>query len=190
MPSGPASQGHFLVAATPDSFYIRVVGLATMLNSVGLQETLEDLLGRGIKKFLFDLESCTGFDSTFMGILLGIALPRDGERGNGNGHGHGNGNGNGNGNGSGAVPTVIVLNSSAAHVKLLSGVGIDRVVRLHPGTVKVPPLELKKLEDSPVEPVRRIRSMVTAHDSLVRLGGANVEQFGAMLDALKRELGM
>src|SRR4026208_962578 len=71
MPSGP--QGHYLVAASQESFYVRVVGLATMNNSVSLQEVLADLPRQGFRRFLFSLASCTGLDSTFMGIVLGVA---------------------------------------------------------------------------------------------------------------------
>jgi anti-anti-sigma regulatory factor len=175
MANGTQQQGQFLVAAaTPDSFYVRVVGLATMSNSVSLQDTLDDARQGGARQFIFDLGACSGFDSTFMGILLGVALSEDRKNGNG-------------GQGDGAK--VILVNATEAHAKLFANVGIDRLVHLKSGAVKFPPVELKKLENGSPEPLRRVRSMVYAHENLVRLGGSNVEKFGAMVDALKRELG-
>ncbi len=179
-------QGHYLIARSLEELYIRVVGLASMTNCVRLQEVLEEMHAQGCRRFIFDLDGCSGFDSTFMGLLLGIAL-KGGAR---------------NGNGSkeakpapapGAPPlangtTVVVVNSTAAHSKLLSDVGIDRVVRFHREPVRVPESMLLPLDDRPVEPLRRIRSMIAAHENLVRLGGGNVEKFGEMLDVLKREL--
>ncbi len=179
MANGPGSQGHYLVAASEDSIYVRVVGLATMTNSARLQDVLDDVHRRGVRRFIFDLENCSGFDSTFMGILVGVA------QGGSNGSAR-NGDGDGNGNGEASV---ILVNAAPNHSRLLSGVGIDRMVHLHPGMVRFPGPDPEKLEDEPVDPLRRIRSMVSAHENLIRLGGANVEKFGAMLDALKRELG-
>src|ERR1041385_1778449 len=125
MANGPRHQGHYLVASTRESFYVRVMGLATMTNSVPLQEALEDGLRRGMRRFVFDLEGCSGFDSTFMGLLLGVARGAEGE---------------------GSSPAVLLVNASADHARLLAGVGIDRLVQLHPAPVRFPDLELRKLE--------------------------------------------
>jgi anti-sigma B factor antagonist len=175
MPSGPQPQGHYLVAANHDSFYVRVVGLATMNNSPFLQEVLEDFRTRGYHRFIFDLETCSGFDSTFMGIILGVAL-----------------SGNGKSGGVGAPGTggasVILVNCNQEHTRLLSGVGVDRMVRLSPTPIQCP-LELQRLEDRPPDPLRRMRSVMSAHENLVKLGGGNHEKFGALVEALRRELG-
>ena len=176
MANGALSQGQYLIAASEDSFYVRVVGLATMMNCVPLQDVLDDVRRRGVRRFIFDLEGCSGFDSTFMGILVGMARGgHDGSVLSGDGEADGT--------------SVFLVNVAPAHSKLLAGVGVDRMVRLHPGPVRLPENGLEKLAEGPVDPVRRVRSMVGAHENLVRLGGPNVEKFGAMLDALKRELG-
>jgi anti-sigma B factor antagonist len=144
------------------------MGLATMTNSSRLQEALEDLRTQGFHRFVFDLEECTGFDSTFMGILLGVAL----------GEARGP-----------AGAAVMVVNSADSHLKLLSGVGIDRMVTVHVDPIEFPPVDLQRLDDRPVDALRRIRTMVAAHENLVRLGGPNVDKFGFLLDTLKQELG-
>jgi len=166
------------MAASQDSFYVKVVGLATMTNSAGLQEVLEGACRGGIRRFIFDLEECSGFDSTFMGILLGVALQGDGK----------NGESNGSSPDGKVLTSVMLVNATAAHSKLLAGVGIDRLVHLRREPLKLPPVDLKRLEDGTADPQRRIRSIVYAHENLVRLGGPNIEKFGAMLEALKREL--
>ncbi len=171
MPSGPQSTaGHFLLAASGSIIFVRVVGLATMNNSFYLQEVLEDSRGRGFRQFTFDLARCGGFDSTFMGMLLGLAQEM-------------------------AAPSaparsaceVVVVNADSSHRKLLAGVGVDRMVQIHPEAVQFPEVELRRLEDRPDDPKRRIRAIISAHESLVRLGGPNREKFGTLLDGLKRE---
>ena len=72
--SSPATPpGEFFVATTDDVVLTRIVGLGTMNNSVAFQQFVDHLLAQGYPKFVFDLASCDGFDSTFMGIVLGIA---------------------------------------------------------------------------------------------------------------------
>ncbi len=180
MPSGPSQQGHYLIAASQRSFYVRVVGLATMTNSVHLQEVLQHSRSQGFRRFIFDLGACSGLDSTFMGILLGVAMGENGGPSPGDEEGSNGGDG---------PATVVLVNASSYLAGLLAGVGIDRVVKLHGEPVEFPPVGLQRLVDMPPDPLRRIRSMVTAHENLVRLGGQNVIKFASLLDALRRELG-
>jgi len=177
MASGPQPSGHYMVAAASDTFYVRVVGLASMNNSARLQEVTEKLEGQGFRRLVFDLADCAGFDSTFMGILLGAAL------------------GSSRMAAEPSVPEpaagspVVLVNANREHRRLLAEVGVDRVVRLHPEPIDFPPVELRRLDDRPADPASRIQSIVAAHENLVRLGGRNAEKFGALLKELKRELG-
>ena len=171
-------EDHYLVAASQKSFYVRVIGMATMTNSAGLQEVLADFRGRGFRRFIFDLGECTGIDSTFMGTMLGVAMEENVDPG-----------GEERPSGADVPVTVDLVNASSYLTDLITGVGIDRVLRLHSEPVELPRMDLRRLQDLPQDPMRRIRSMVAAHENLVRLGGSNLEKFGAMLDALRRELG-
>jgi len=179
MGNAPPSQGHYLVAAAHESFYVRVVGLATMTNSVGLQEALGDLRRRGYRRFIFDLGSCSGFDSTFMGILIGVAL--DGAPGAGPGPTPPASGTPERDTSTSNSAAVVLVNASDTHTRLLAGVGIDRLVRVHQEPVRFPEEELRRLDDPPADPLRRIRSMVTAHENLVRVSGKAAAAF-------KREL--
>jgi len=168
-----APQGHYLVAASQDSFYVRVIGLASMTNSVSLQEVLTDLPRQGFRRFIFDLGLCTGFDSTFMGIVLGVAHaqldPHLQVAGSPDGI------------------TVLMVNAREEHIRLLTEVGLHRVVRVRREPVDFPKLGLQRLEERPADPRSRIRSIIAAHENLVRLGGPNIEKFGMLLETLKRE---
>jgi anti-anti-sigma regulatory factor len=172
MASGLPPQAHYLVAASQQSFYIRVVGLATMMNCIHLQEVLAESRRQGYRQFIFDLAQCSGFDSTFMGVLLGLTRSDPGEQPP-----------------RADAASVLLVNSSVMHARLLAEVGLDRVIRLHGEPIEFPPVELRRLEEGSLDPERRIRSVVAAHENLVRLGGPNIEKFGALLAALKRELG-
>jgi hypothetical protein len=155
-------QGHFLVATSDLVAYIRVVGLGTMNNTISLKQFLEHLQERGFHRFVFDLSECSGFDSTFMGILLGLAL--------------------------GQI-SVVVVNANRAQKKLLSEVGIHRVIRLCEDRMPPPDVTLKRLEFSPVDHRTRTRTMLEAHENLVSLDEKNRQKFGVFLDLLRGELG-
>jgi len=164
-----ASQGYYLVAASQGSFYVRVIGLAAMTNSVSLQEVLADLPRQGFRRFIFDLANCTGFDSTFMGIVVGVAHAQTAPSGAPDG------------------VAVLMVNAREEHIRLLTEVGLHRVVRVRREPIDFPPVTLKRLEERPADPRSRIRSIIAAHENLVRLGGPNIEKFGMILETLKRE---
>lgn len=150
------------MATSDDIVFARVVGLGTMNNCVSFKQFLDHLKERGFGKFVFDLSDCEGFDSTFMGILLGLALGR---------------------------ASVVLVNLKIAHRKLLSDVGIHRVVQLCEEPVSLPDVDLKKLESRPVETSSRLGHVLAAHENLVRLDRRNQEKFGAFVAILREELG-
>jgi hypothetical protein len=160
-PPGQAP-GHFLVAASDGAVYTRVIGLGTMNNSIAYKQFLDRLQREGYRRFIFDLSQCEGFDSTFMGILLGVAL----------------------GGGS-----VVVVNAGAPHRRLLGEVGIHRVVRLCEEPVELPVIDLQRLEEGPVDPGVRLRTLRAAHENLAELDTSNQEKFALFLEELRRELG-
>lgn len=133
-----------------------------MNNSISFKQLLDRLRERGFRRFVFDLSECEGFDSTFMGILLGLAL--------GDGR-------------------VVIVNPSAQQRDLLSEVGIHRVVELCDRPIRPPDVDLEDLDTAPVDPRERVREMLVVHENLVRHDPRNREKFGGFLEALRRELG-
>jgi hypothetical protein len=150
------------MATTPEVVYSRVVGLGTMNNSVSFKQFLDHLRHKGYRKFVFDLADCEGFDSTFMGILLGLAL---------------------------GEAKVVLVNAKGHHRKLLGDVGIHRLVQLCDGQVTMPAISLKRLEPRPVDQDVRLRLILEAHENLTRLDRRNQEKFENFLKALRLELG-
>ena len=155
-------QGYFLVAASDDIVYSRVVGLGTMNNSIAFQQFIMNLERKAERKFIFDLSQCDGFDSTFMGILLGISRE---------------------------AKLVVLVNALEEHSRILSEVGIDRMVHLCDSPVELPAIELQRLESRVVSHDERQRVVLNAHENLVRLDSRNEEEFGQFVDLLRDELG-
>ena len=47
--------------------WVRVAGRGSFLNSGSLKEFAREMVNRGYREFVFDLEDCAMMDSTFMG---------------------------------------------------------------------------------------------------------------------------
>jgi hypothetical protein len=166
-------QGQFLVAVSAETAYVKVEGLATMNNCPPLQEFLEDLRGRGLHDYVFDFSACRGFDSTFMGTLVSLVMPRGGEGGR-----------------AGSEPRnrVILLNLTDEHRGVLGSVGVDRIVDVCSGQVPLPQVRLKRLEKRKTGAEAQLRNLVSVHERLIQLDPRNEEKFGAFVRLVKREL--
>ena len=65
---------NYRVHATPDRAFVKVSQKASYLNCEPLRKFFEEQTKLGQKKFIIDFKNCTSMDSTFLGILVGVAL--------------------------------------------------------------------------------------------------------------------
>src|SRR3954462_5780687 len=65
---------NLMVAIFASGVCLKISGRATFGSSVDLHKLVEELANRGQKHFVFDLTDCVMMDSTFLGVLAGIAL--------------------------------------------------------------------------------------------------------------------
>jgi len=64
----------YLVDAYSDPVAIRIEGRASFLNSACLRDFVMQMLKSGKTRFVIDFLRCTSMDSTFLGVLAGLAL--------------------------------------------------------------------------------------------------------------------
>ena len=162
-------RGYFEVARWDTAVYVRVVGLANFNNSYLFQDFVDEMLGRGYTRFFVDLRDCQGFDSTFMGVMLGVHLyqPQHGSPG----------------------AEVVVVNAGPHHRKLLGDLGLDSIISIVEDSVCLPAeVRTERLGEERYEPKARIELIRKAHENLVALDESNREKFGPFLEALSREL--
>ena len=60
--------------AEGDNVFTKVNGRASYLNCAPLKEFLHSQVAAGKRSFAIDFEGCSSMDSTFLGILVGVAL--------------------------------------------------------------------------------------------------------------------
>jgi anti-anti-sigma regulatory factor len=64
----------YLVDAYSDPVVIRIEGRASFLNSACLRDFVGQMLKSGKSRFVIDFLRCTSMDSTFLGVLAGLAF--------------------------------------------------------------------------------------------------------------------
>ena len=149
--------------------WVRVEGKGNFLNSGSLKEFAQEMVNRGYREFVIDLEHCAMMDSTFMGTMAAVAL-RLKELGQGHLH---------------------VVHCGERSRELLSGLGLDQIFDIRANAAVAPECEQMEEDasDGAVAAKReRTETMLEAHEALCEAAPENVSRFKDVLDYLKQDL--
>jgi anti-anti-sigma factor len=163
-----------LVAIDHETAFVHVIGRGTFKVSTSLKRFGIVAVESRCSRFVVDLEDCTAMDSTFMGVLAGLAFKM---KRTGQGEIH-------------------LVNLSARLRSLLTTLGLGNVMRIYlEGST--PPEFLSFLEtvsgfdetDQESETRRdRAETMLDAHESLVEVSPENLPKFKDVLAFLRDDL--
>ncbi len=160
------SETNYLVARLGGTVFVRSLGLANMKNSPMLSAFLQEMLEQGVTVVCVDLSSCTGMDSTFMGLLVGFSQTLVRKNGK-----------------------LVVVNPSETNLRLLDMLGVSEVLPVVAQTDPANDLEFIKIPANPmISPIQRMELIKQAHHNLVALNEANHAKFSAFLKALDSDL--
>jgi anti-anti-sigma regulatory factor len=160
------------VGVNGQSVWVRVAGRGSFLNSGGLKEFAREMVDRGFRDFVFDLQDCVMMDSTFMGTMAGMAL-RLKELGQGRLH---------------------VIHCGARSRELLAGLGLDQIFDIRANGATAPDCEaLAKTGGVPAEGSADAKreqagAMLEAHEALCQAAPENLTRFKDVLEYLKHDL--
>jgi anti-anti-sigma regulatory factor len=149
-----------------------VAGRGSFLNSGSLKEFAREMVNRGFREFVFDLQDCIMMDSTFMGTMAGMAL-RLKELGQGR---------------------LRVIHCGERSRELLSGLGLDQIFDIRANGATAPECEeLSKTNGSPLETSpdtkrEQAGTMLEAHEALCEAAPENLTRFKDVLEYLKHDL--
>lgn len=151
---------------------LRIQGRGTFKTSPSLKQYCLQRLEKGTRDFIFDFDQCAGMDSTFMGVLAGLASRLGGERG-----------------------PVKGINLGPKIIGLLETLGLDEVMELYPRgeTPEKLPLsscseDLKQLETKEPGRLEAAEVMLEAHQELVDLSPENLPKFKDVLTFIREDL--
>jgi anti-sigma B factor antagonist len=162
-------QSSIQVGVNGPAVWVKVEGKGSFLNSGNLKEFAQEMVNRGYREFIIDLQNCVMMDSTFMGTMAGVAL-RLKELGNGHLH---------------------VVHCGERSRDLLSGLGLDQIFDIHSnGSVSPECGDLDRMNPNSAEAKKReqARIMLEAHEALCQAAPENFLRFKDVLDYLKQDL--
>lgn len=161
-------QSSIQVGVNGQAVWVKVEGKGNFLNSGNLKEFAREMIQRGYREFVVDLEHCVMMDSTFMGTMAGVALQLKEL-----GHGH-----------------LHVVHCGERSRDLLTGLGLDQIFNIHANGTAAPQCEI--LNGAAPEPSlqkqQQAQQMLDAHEALCQAAPENFSRFKDVLDYLKQDL--
>ena len=152
--------------------WVRVAGRGSFLESGSLKDFAREMVNRGYREFVFDLEECVMMDSTFMGTMAGMAL-RLKELGGGH---------------------LRVIHCGQRSRDLLSGLGLDQIFEIQADGTTAPECEELTATSGDAtgkaEAAKRDQAgtMLEAHEALCQAAPENLTRFKDVLEYLKQDL--
>ncbi|PZR73860.1 MAG: hypothetical protein DLM73_09575 [Chthoniobacterales bacterium] len=162
-------QSSIQVGVNGEAVWVKVEGKGSFLNSGNLKEFTREMVNRGYREFVIDLEQCAMMDSTFMGTMAGVAL-----RLKELGHGH-----------------LHVVHCGERSRSLLTGLGLDQIFSIHANGSAAPQCRMLKSESAngaADEKKKTAEQMLDAHEALCEAAPQNLARFKDVLDYLKQDL--
>lgn len=168
-----APEDRVWVAMESPRAFVRVVGRATFKVGGALKQFGAAALEAGCRTVALDMGACTGMDSTFMGVLAGLALRLRKEKGE-----------------------MVLMHLNPRTRGLVATLGLDQIVTAHEAGAL--PAALQELSDrshglTVLEPTGETkqataRTMLEAHENLVKVDPANQPRFKDVLTFLREDL--
>jgi len=172
--SSPGNVGTVLrVAVEQHCAMVHVVGRGTFKDGPPLRKFLHAVVDQGCTQVLVDLDDCSGMDSTFMGVLAGLALRMKREE-----CGH-----------------MTAVNLSAKLADLLDTLGLDRVIQCFAPGEESPELRqcltglgFSEIGDGQDGKKVTLETMLEAHEDLVAATPDNRVKFEDVITYLRQDL--
>ena len=163
-----ATKPTFLVDTSSDPVAIRIEGRASFQNSACLQEFFTALLAQEKRRFVMDFANCTSMDSTFLGVLAGVALQLRKQTPPG---------------------SLVLCRLGARNLELVRNLGLHRLLTVDTEAVDVnlnAPSALACVPDK--GELESARLVLAAHENLVAADEANRAKFQDVLAFLKNRV--
>jgi len=173
METGTTGQDKLRVWIHDHSAVVRVQGRGSFKLGAALREFGGSSIEAGATRVVLDMEDCVGMDSTFMGVVAGLALRIK------------------------SVPggRVIFVNLSERTRHLLCTLGLNRFVDLHMAGSLPEDLQPALHQPHPLQEAMSAsvnapesRTLLEAHEALVKLDPQNLDKFRDVLDFLRRDV--
>ncbi len=160
------AEGQLLVAEEGPMALMQVIGRGTFKLAVGFKSWIEQLIASTtVRTVMLDLSKCTSLDSTFMGLMVTLAIQ------------------------SRKRFALLVVNATQQHHELLDGIGVMRVWRYV--DTAVPEMNWTSLADAVSGSVALDSTtrelIVAAHKTLMEVDERNIPKFKDVVELMQQE---
>ncbi len=166
------SDTSIFVGSLHDVAWVRIDGVATKDTCSGIRGYFSRSLSEGLRSFVIDLEDCKLIDSTFIGILTGLAgkvVDDEGE--------------------------VKVIHPNERNEKSICKLGLDQIIHIDRDGTESEDLEIEIegcLEclsaEGDLNKLEKTDMILKAHEDLCAANECNREEFGDVIGFLKEDL--
>jgi anti-anti-sigma factor len=146
------------------TIFVRVEGRATHLNSHLLKQFVSSSIEQKRGPYQIDLSKCTYMDSTFLGMMAGIASRAMGH----------------------SLPPIKLVNPTERVRGMLENLGIIHLFEIVQGPTD--PAVVKKIEGKAVSAEEKTRDMLEAHQTLVSISKDNEVKFRDVIALLQEKM--
>ncbi|MDR2462425.1 MAG: STAS domain-containing protein [Verrucomicrobiales bacterium] len=155
-----------LVKQEGDVAFARIIGKGSFKHARLLKNYAEQARADGARRFILDLRECAHMDSTFMGVIAGVALAQR----------------------RAGAPLPRIVNSSPRALELLHSLGLGQLLDIDPSPCQ--PISFSELEDTggSENKAEVTQTMLEAHETLIHADHANAAKFQDVITFLKNKL--
>jgi len=158
----------YLVDAYSDPVLVRIEGRACFQNSSSLKDFAIEMVRQGKRRFVIDFQRCASMDSTFLGVLAGVALDLRKQQPPG---------------------SLVLCRVGQRNLELIRNLGLQRLLIID-ASDKVAGVEkaTKELADIKNTELESARLVLEAHENLVAVEDSNRAKFQDVLAFLKNRI--
>jgi anti-anti-sigma factor len=168
MPETESINDDLQAAIAGENVFVRVTGRGSFKVSATLKQFVAEVASKQpVTTVVLDLAECIGMDSTFMGVLAGLAgrLKQNGR-------------------------TLELINLSEKNAQLLATLGVDRVIThySHSHGHEMPGTGAAALSTASATKKELAETALQAHETLVELSDENRPRFKRVIEYLKADV--
>lgn len=157
---------NYQVHVTPENAFVRVFQKASYLNCAPIRSFFEECMSAGRRNYVVDFQDCSSMDSTFLGILVGLALKL--RQFQDEGH-------------------LSLVNLRGRNLETVQNLGIHKIAEISSSETPSDRHELNELKNGGKGGAACPETIYEAHKTLMELNEKNSKMFCDVINFLERE---
>ena len=155
----------YQVCTSNEDVYVCIKNRASYLNCAPFRKFIKNMISEGCSKFIIDFQHCSGADSTFLGILVGLALELRKSSNN---------------------DCLNLVNLSGRNLETVQNLGIHKIANVSSALINNVK-QLEELKGESENPSESSEEIYKAHKTLLELNEKNSKIFRDVVNYLEQK---